>query len=96
MQHEGTTVFLTWTPPFSLDIPRVDPDITGYCVDVVSSTSSAPLHSECNITVTEFTYPLPHRSWCDEFTFIITPVNIVGNGTSSSLNYSQELSKNCR
>ena len=85
------TIFLSWTPPFTLDITDVDPDIAGYCVDVVSSTSSATLHSECGITVTEFTYPLPLRSWCDAYTFIVTPVNIVGNGISSSLNYSQEL-----
>ncbi len=91
--QRNLAIALNWTAPHTLDISGVDPDIT-YCVDVVSSTSSATCHSECGIIVTEFTYFLPPRSFCDEYTFVITPVNIVGNGTSSLLNYSQELSKN--
>ena len=82
---------LTWSPPFTLDINGVDPDIAGYCVDIVNSTSSSLLCSECEVNVTEFTYPIPPRSWCYNYTFTITPVNVVGNGTSSSLNYSTSL-----
>ncbi len=77
---ECSTLNLTWTPPFSLDILGVDPDITGYCVDVVSSTSSATLHSECNITRAEFTNLLLPT---DSIQFTVTPVNVVGNGTAS-------------
>ena len=84
------TTTLNWTAPFTLDITTVDPDIT-YCVDVVSSTSSATLHSECGITETEFTYPLPPRSWCDQYNFTVTPVNVVGNGTRNSIHSSQDL-----
>ncbi len=82
-----STVSLRWTAPFTLDISFREDDIT-YCVDVVSSTS---LHSECGINVTEFTYPLPPRSWCDEYNFTVTPVNLVGNGTRESVDYSQVL-----
>ncbi len=82
-----SAVNLRWTAPFAPDRS----DIT-YCVDVVSSTSSATLHSECGIIETEFTYPLPPRSWCDVYTFTVTPVNVVGNGTRESVDYSQNVS----
>ncbi len=79
-------ISLTWTPPFSLDIPNVDPDITGYCVGVVNSTSSLVIHSQCGITDTQYNYTVSPRSTpCDTYTFTVTPVNIVGNGTSASV-----------
>ncbi len=79
-------ISLTWTPPFSLDIPGVDPDITGYCVGVVNSTSSLVIHSQCGITYTQYNNTMSPRSTsCDIYTFTITPVNIVGNGTSASV-----------
>ena len=84
---ETSVVLLTWTAPFTLDITATDPDIT-YCVEVVSSTSSATLHSECGITATQFTY---HTTWCDEYNFTITPVNLLGNGTQESTEYFQPL-----
>ncbi len=79
-------ISLTWTPPFSLDIRYVNPDITGYCVGVVNSTSSLVIHSQCGITDTQYNYTVSPRSTpCDTYTFTITPVNIVGNGTSASV-----------
>ncbi len=79
---------LNWTAPFTLDITDADPDIT-YCVGVVNSTSSA---TQCGINVTEFTYPIPpRRIFCDEFEFIVIPVNVVGNGTSSSVALTQDI-----
>ncbi len=78
-------ISLIWTLPFSLDIPGVDPDITGYCVGVVNSTSSFVIHSQCGITDTQYNYRVSPRSTpCDTYTFTVTPVNIVGNGTSAS------------
>lgn len=70
----NSTVYITWTPPNN------DSDIT-YCVDVMNSTSISTLHSECGITGTEYSYPLPHKNWCDIYFFSIIPVNQVGNGT---------------
>ena len=32
----GSSVYITWTPPFTLNITGVDPDITGYCITVTS------------------------------------------------------------
>ena len=83
---EGFTIFLNWTEPFTLDLSAVRIDVT-YCVDVVSSASSATLHSDCGINVTEFTYPLTRRNGCDAYTFTVTPVNVVGNGTRKSTEY---------
>ncbi len=79
-------ISLTWYSPFSWDIFYVHPDITGYCVGVVNSTSSLVIHSQCGITDTQYNYPVSPRSTpCDTYTFTVTPVNIVGNGTSASL-----------
>ncbi len=79
-------ISLTWTPPFSLDILNEDPDITGYCVGVVNSTSSLVIDSQCGITDTQYNYTVsPRSTLCDTYTFTVTPVNIVGNGTSSSV-----------
>ncbi len=79
-------ISLTWTPPFSLEIPGVDPDITGYCVGVVNSTSSLEIHFQCGITDTQYNYTVsPNDIVCDTYTFTVTPVNIVGSGTSASV-----------
>lgn len=65
LQVENSTVILTWTAPFSLDITGVDPDIT-YCVDVINSTATSSvmmiLDTECEITETMFVYSLPSIS----------------------------------
>ena len=80
----NSTILLTWDPPFTLDMRDVFPHDITYCVEVVSS-SATTLHSQCNITRAEFTYPLPPRSWCLGYNFIITPVNVVGDGPSSTV-----------
>ena len=82
----NSTLSLTWEPPFTLDITAVDPDIT-YCVDVIGSTSSVTLHSQCDITMTEFSYPLPQDAVCHSYVLSITPVNVVGRGFSNSVSY---------
>ena len=86
---QNRAVFLNWTAPFTLDIPDTDP-IT-YCVDIVNSTSSATLHSECGINVTEYTY-LPPDSGCRDHVITVTPVNVVGRGQQSTILYSQAIS----
>ncbi len=79
-------ISLNWTAPYSLDITSVDPDISGYCVGVVNSTSSLVMHSQCNITDTQYNYTVsPNDIVCDTYTFTVTPVNKVGNGTSASV-----------
>ena len=88
-----STLSLTWEPPFTLDITNVDPDITGYCVDVINSTSLVTLHSECGINTTMFTYPLPDDSiHCTVVLFNVVPHNIVGPGESAAKSYIGALS----
>ena len=85
---QNSIIFLTWTAPFTLDITGVDPDIT-YCVGVVNSTSSSTLHSQCGITETEYeyTHSIPLETVCHDYMVTVTPVNVVGNGTPSTLVY---------
>ena len=88
-----STLSLTWEPPFTLDVTNVDPDITGYCVDVINSTSSVTLQSECGINTTMYTYPLPDGSiHCTVVSFNTVPHNIVGPGESAAKLYIGALS----
>ena len=87
-------ISLSWTAPFSLDIPNTDPDIT-YCVDVINSTSSTIIHSDCGITVTEYTYPIPLDNGCHDHAITVTPVNVAGNGQQETIFYSQALPGAC-
>ena len=91
---QNSTISLTWKAPFTLDITGVDPDIT-YCVGVVNSTSSSSLHSQCGITETGYEYPIPPDSACHDHMVTVTPVNPAGNGTSSTLTYSQTTECKC-
>jgi hypothetical protein len=77
---QNSTVVLHWDPPFTLDIPRVDPDIEAYCVTV---DAGFILHSQC-INKTEFHYPL---DGCYLYNFTVTAINIVGNGTGKTVLY---------
>ena len=80
------TLSLTWEPPFTLDIVGVTADIT-YCVDVVDSTSSTTLRSQCDISETEFSLPLLDAVCYSSLLLTVTPVNVVGRGAPSSLSY---------
>ena len=81
-----STISLTWTPPFTLNITQVEPDIAGYCVDVTTSSTTG---SWCEIDTTGFNYSLPRDGACYNFTFVVTPVNVVGNGIPEAVSYSQ-------
>ncbi len=86
---------LTATPMLLHHIPHLDtsllpgytcPDITGYCVGVVNSTSSLVIRFQCGITDTQYNYTVsPTSTPCDTYTFTVTPVNIVGHGTSAGV-----------
>lgn len=74
---------LSWEAPFSLDIPRVHPDIT-YCVDI--SSSNETIHSQCSIYGTEFNYWFMNGfPQCSDNIAKVIPVNMVGNGSSTEL-----------
>jgi hypothetical protein len=82
-QCSTSNISLTWTPPFTLDITLVKPNIIGYCVDIINSTSSLTLFSQCGINVTVFSHYKP----LENTVFVVTPVNIVGNGTQQNISY---------
>ena len=87
LTEQDSTISLTWTAPFTLDILDVHPDIT-YCVDVYKSKTSFPVfHSECGIPNTNFSYPTPPDSVCYIYIFTVTPVNGVGKGTRKTKHF---------
>ncbi len=69
-------------------------------MDVVNSTSSLVIHSQCGITDTQYNYTVSPNDLvvCDTYTFTVTPVNIVGNGVSASVTqgelHNRELNNN--
>ena len=56
-------------------------------MDVINSTSSITVHLECDIAMTEFSYPVPQDAVCHSYVFTVSPVNVVGRGDSSSVSY---------
>ena len=79
-------ISLTWTTPFILNVEGFNPQLT-YCVDIVNYTSSSvTLHSECGITETAFTYPIPH-GYCHGYNFTVRPVAVVGYGDVITFSY---------
>ena len=83
---KNSTITLNWLSPFSLDIYNVDPDIT-YCVNVLNSTTHTVVDSQCGITETEYEYPVPPDAICHIYLFTVTPINVVGNGTTNFFSY---------
>lgn len=80
--QNSSILSLSWIAPFTLDITYSLHDIT-YCVDIRYDGFDSRLLTECAITETQFSFPLPSRSWCG-VCFTVTPVNCVGNGTSEA------------
>ena len=55
----------------------------------MSVVSPASLHMMDGVTMTEFTYPLPPDTGCDNLVFTVTPMNGAGEGISNSISFSQ-------
>ena len=86
VHSKWSSILLTWTPPFSLDITGVDPDLW-YCVEVYNITwGRAPLTTNCSVYEPQFYLTALNHSPCDLFEFRIFAVNAVGNGTVVSVN----------
>lgn len=91
---QDSTISLNWTAPFTLDILLVTPDIEGYCVDIINSTSSLTLYSQCGINTTEFSYPLHQNMYgCHDYIYAVTPINVVGSGKRVTISLSQALER---
>lgn len=63
-----STIVLNWTVP---TISGINPDISGYCLNVTDTTLNFPLNSICGISATKFSYPIPHKSWCSVYVFTV-------------------------
>ena len=74
---------LSWIAPFSLNIPRIDPDIL-YCVSLESVDSSSLPQHKCDIEETSFTFDMSERPY-GKYWVTVTPHNIVGKGKSNKL-----------
>lgn len=80
---------VTWTAPFTLDVPNNYPDIT-YCVDISSLTSV------CGIIVTDYGYRFPLGIACVKtYDLSVTPVNMPGNGSRLTVNLDDALNIVC-
>ena len=77
---------ISWTAPYSIDIPSTDPDIK-YCVDIYDTSAAVPtlIYSKCEINQTYHqcdSYPLLNA--CGEYLIEVIAVNKVGNSTNAS------------
>jgi len=79
-------VNVSWTAPYSIDVPSTDLDIT-YCVDIFNTSTAVPtrIYSKCDLNQTHYEceyYPLLIA--CAEYQVNVTAVNKVGNGSANA------------
>ena len=94
----GSTIVISWSAPFSLDVTGVDPDIW-YSVliyNVTDNPTAIPCTDCMNITETHYTFTPDYPSPCHKYIFMIVPFNGAGQGHSSEniTGYSEYF--NCR
>ena len=90
-ETNSTGLHLTWTSPFSFDIPTYIHDVT-FCVNItVVDPISSTTNMTCGIIETEFYFPLPYRGLCKNYKFIVIPVNVVGYGERERVIFSRAL-----
>jgi hypothetical protein len=83
----ASSVTISWSAPFSLDVTGVDPDIW-YSVLIYNVTDennpTAILCTDCiNITETHYTFTPDYLSLCHVYNFSVIPLNGAGQGESS-------------
>ena len=86
-KDNATSVTISWTPPFSLNVTGVDPDIW-YSVFIYNVTDennpTAILCTNCtNITETHYTFTPDYLSPCHVYNFSVVSLNGAGQGESS-------------
>ncbi|CAI8046218.1 hypothetical protein GBAR_LOCUS25542 [Geodia barretti] len=83
----ASSVTISWSAPFSLDVTGVDPDIW-YSVLIYNVTDennpTAILCTDCiNITETHYTFTPDYLSPCHVYNFSVIPLNGAGQGERS-------------
>ena len=83
----GSSISISWTPPFSLDVTGVDPDVN-YSVFIYSMTNeTVPVtYPDCaNIADTLCVFTPDYVRPCHKYMYIfdVTPYNGAGQGESS-------------
>ena len=81
------SINISWSAPFSLDVPDVDPDIW-YSVLIYNVTDetavSVPYPNCANISETFCVFRPDHFSPCHKYTFTVIPYNGAGQGEKST------------
>jgi len=80
-------VNITWTAPYSIDVPSTDPDIT-YCVNAIDTFASSPvlMYSRCGIDQISHHILSQKLFACAEYQVGVTAVNKVGNSSPTFTN----------
>ena len=97
-ESNASSITLSWTAPFSLDVTDVDPDIL-YSVLISNVTDDEPIAvscSECiNITETHYTFTPDYPSPCHKYNFTVLPLNGAGVGEPSQSILGQMTGNTC-
>ena len=84
----ASSINVSWTAPFSLDVTDVDPD-TWYSIliyNVTDDNLTAIPCADCNnFAETHYIFTPDHSSPCHKYNFTVIPQNGVGNGSFSSI-----------
>ena len=92
MNTSNGDIKLSWTPPFTLDITDVDPDISNYTVYITNTntsntgTVSVAELDESGVVETEYTFtglPGEDPDPCHVYQFSVSAWNVVGEGERS-------------
>ena len=87
ISSDASSITISWTAPYSLDVTGVDPDIW-YSVLIYNVTDDEPTLISCtdciSITDTHYTFTpdSPSRP-CHQYLFTVIPVNGAGLGETS-------------
>jgi len=87
VQNSSDSILLSWSPPFSLDVKGVDPDIW-YTVLISNVTDERnPVDVPCNdchnLIKPHYIFTTASPSQSHKYSFTVIPNNGVGEGDSS-------------
>ena len=72
---------ISWSAPFSLNVPFVNPDIT-YCINIYEKLSTVPLLLKCDINDTFLI--VSNATKRSDLVVQIIATNLAGNSTAST------------